>query len=85
MYSLLAAKNRGLRDDALSFAKELIRTPSPSLQESAVARLVEDKMQALGYDKVFADEYGNVVGVMLGRAGRIDGAAEFPHGYGRSG
>jgi acetylornithine deacetylase/succinyl-diaminopimelate desuccinylase-like protein len=69
MYSLLAAKNRGLREEALSFAKELIRTPSPSLDESAVARLVEDKMVALGYDKVFADEYGNVVGIMLGRLG----------------
>ena len=55
--------------DALAFAKELIRTPSPSLQESDVARLVEDQMQALGYDKVFADEYGNVVGIMLGRQG----------------
>ena len=69
MYALLTAKNGGLREEALSFARELIRTPSPSLQESAVARLVEAKMQALGYDQVFADEYGNVVGIMWGRAG----------------
>lgn len=70
MYALLAAKNRGLRNEALSFAGELIQTPSPSLGESDVARLVADRMQALGYDKVLTDEFGNVVGILLGREGR---------------
>jgi len=70
MYSLLAAKNRGLQADVLSFAQELIRTPSPSLQERAVARLVEHRLHALGYDKVLTDDFGNVVGVMLGREGQ---------------
>ncbi len=69
MYSLLAAKTAGLQADALD-SRELIRTPSPSLQESHVARLVENRMRALGYDKVFTDEYGNVVGLLLGRKGQ---------------
>ena len=70
MYALLAAKSRGLETDTLEFAQELIRTPSPSLEESDVARLVEDRMRALGYEKVFADEYGNVIGVLWGRQGQ---------------
>lgn len=69
MYGLLAAKNQGLRDEVLSFTRELIRTPSPSLQESEVARLVEERLRTLGYDRVLTDEYGNVVGVLLGRDG----------------
>ena len=36
MYSLLAAKTAGLQAEALEFAQALIRTPSPSLQESDV-------------------------------------------------
>lgn len=70
MYSLLAAKTAGLQAEALEFAQTLIRTPSPSLQERDVARLVEQRMRALGYDRVLTDEYGNVVGVLLGRKGQ---------------
>lgn len=70
MYSLLAAKTRGLEAEALSFTQQLIRTPSPSLQEHEVARLVEDRMRSLGYENVFADDYGNVIGVLSGRQGQ---------------
>jgi acetylornithine deacetylase/succinyl-diaminopimelate desuccinylase-like protein len=70
MYSLLAAKTRGLEAEALEFTQELIRTASPSLQEGEVARLVEDRMKALGYEKVFTDDYGNVIGVLSGRQGQ---------------
>ena len=85
MYSLLAAKNSGLREEALAFAKELIRTPSPSLQESDVARLVEDHMRALGYDQVLARRVRQRRGHPVGSPGAIDGAAEFAHGHGRGG
>lgn len=70
MYTLLAAKSRGLESEALEFSQELIRTPSPSLEESDVARLVADRLRALGYDKVFTDDYGNVIGVLWGRQGQ---------------
>jgi acetylornithine deacetylase/succinyl-diaminopimelate desuccinylase-like protein len=70
MYSLLAAKTQGLEAEALTFTQQLIRTPSPSSQESEVARLVEDRMQSLGYEKVFVDDYGNVIGVLSGRQGQ---------------
>jgi acetylornithine deacetylase/succinyl-diaminopimelate desuccinylase-like protein len=67
MYALLAAKNRGLQAEALAFAQELIRTPSPSHQEGDVARLVQHRMEALGYDRVLTDDYGNVIGIVFGR------------------
>ena len=70
MYSLLAAKSRGLEAEALEFAQELIRSASPSSQEGDVARLVEDRMKALGYENVIVDDYGNVVGVLSGREGQ---------------
>lgn len=70
MYSLLAAKSRGLEAETLEFTQQLIRTASPSLQEGEVARLVEDRMKALGYEKVFVDDFGNVVGVLSGREGQ---------------
>ncbi len=70
MYSLLAAKNRGLEAEALDFTQQLIRTASPSSQEGEVARLVEQRMQSLGYEEVFTDDYGNVIGVLSGRQGK---------------
>lgn len=70
MYSLLAAKTRGLEAEALAFTQQLIRTASPSSQESEVARLVEPRMQSLGYEEVSVDDYGNVIGVLPGREGQ---------------
>lgn len=69
MYSLLAAKTRGLEAEALAFTQQLIRTPSPSLHEHEVAQLVEERMRAIGYENVHIDDYGNVVGVLPGRQG----------------
>ncbi|MDI9444937.1 MAG: M20/M25/M40 family metallo-hydrolase [Planctomycetota bacterium] len=69
MYSLLAAKTRGLEAEALAFTQQLIRTPSPSLHEHEVAQLVEERMRAIGYEDLHVDDYGNVVGVLRGRQG----------------
>lgn len=67
MYSILKNKNEGLKQNTLAFAEELVRVPSVTLNEAKIAGLVEAKMREIGYDKVFRDEAGNVVGVMLGR------------------
>ncbi len=53
-------------DRLKDFAKELIRTPSPSTEEEAVSRVVQSEMAALGYDEVWVDELFNVVGVIKG-------------------
>ena len=67
MYGLLKRKNEGLRSDLIRFAQELIRTPSPSLHEERVADVVQHEMEKLGYDEVFRDQFGNVVGLLRGR------------------
>jgi len=67
MYDLMRRKNGRIRDKVIGLARELIRTPSQSLREGAVADLVEGAMRQLGYEQVLRDEAGNVVGVVLGR------------------
>jgi len=67
MHTILRNKTEGLKRELLNFAQTLVRTPSVTGDESKVAGLVEIKMREFGYDKVFRDEAGNVVGVLLGR------------------
>lgn len=69
MHEILRRKNKGMQEDVVKFTQELIRQPSLSLNESDVAELVSQKMQALDYDKVLTDEYGNQIGMMYGREG----------------
>lgn len=56
-------------DNALRFAQELVRIPSPSGGEGAVARRVLEEMEALGYDDTRMDGMGNVIGIIRGRGG----------------
>ncbi len=67
MYALLRGKTQGIEDDALAFAQQLIRTPSPSYWESEVATFVEQEMNRIGFDRIVRDEFGNVVGILVGR------------------
>ncbi len=67
MYTILKNKNAALHGEVLDFAQQLIATPSVTTHEEKVAGLVEQKMREIGYDKVFRDEVGNVVGTMIGR------------------
>jgi putative selenium metabolism hydrolase len=56
------------RDALVAFAQDLIRTPSPSGEESAVATLIATQLRTLGFDDVFTDEVGNVIGVLKGHS-----------------
>ncbi len=60
------------RESLLSFLRTLVQTPSPSGKESAVAALIMDEMRRLGYDQVWMDSAGNV----LGRIGTTSGCAD---------
>jgi acetylornithine deacetylase/succinyl-diaminopimelate desuccinylase-like protein len=66
MYDLLKNKLDGLQGELVAFTQELLRTHSPSGDESKAGALVVDQMKTLGFDQVFADELGNVVGIMHG-------------------
>ena len=56
-----------LRDDCVEFTQRLVRQPSMSGEEAAVATLLAEEMEALGFDEVWADEVGNVSGRVHGR------------------
>ena len=53
----------------LAFTQELIRTPSLSMEEETVSKVVQAKMLELGYDDVRTDSLFNVVGIMKGTGG----------------
>lgn len=56
-------------EGVIAFCRRLIQTPSLSLEEGAVAELVEARMRELGYDSVHRDAMHNVVGVIKGSGG----------------
>ncbi|MDR2163439.1 MAG: M20/M25/M40 family metallo-hydrolase [Clostridiales Family XIII bacterium] len=55
-----------LNEQMLDFCARLIRVPSLPGEEGAVANIVQDEMVSLGYDEVFRDDWGNVVGLVHG-------------------
>lgn len=50
----------------VEFAQKLLRTPSISGTEKDVAGILMEEMKKLGYDEVFSDAQGNVVGLING-------------------
>ncbi len=58
-------------DPMISFVQRMVQTPSLPGEEGAVAALVRGEMESLGYDEVWTDDWGNVVGLLRGAgAGR---------------
>lgn len=56
-------------NDLIAFLRDLVRIPSFSGQEGAVAERIAEEMRRVGFDEVWVDEVGNVVG----RIGSGDG------------
>lgn len=67
MYRILDESRKRLSNGMVAFAQELVRIPSVSLDEGHVADRVEREMKILGYDEVFRDGVGNVIGLIRGR------------------
>lgn len=55
-----------LHNKTVDLCGRLIRTPSYSGEEKAVAALIAEEMRALGYDEVRIDGCGNVIGCLRG-------------------
>ena len=70
----LRAQAEAGREAMVAFARRLIATPSLSGQEGAVAALVEEEMTRLGFDDVWRDRAGNVVGRVRATAPAAGGA-----------
>ena len=56
----------GMEEDLISFTQKLIQTKSISGHEDKVAKVYMDEMKKLGYDEVFQDKAGNIVGIVRG-------------------
>ncbi|HEX2078525.1 MAG TPA: M20/M25/M40 family metallo-hydrolase [Longimicrobium sp.] len=54
---------------AIGFAADLVRIPSLSGEEGAVARRIVEELRALGFDDACTDRAGNVVGCIAGTDG----------------
>ncbi|MBC2399973.1 M20/M25/M40 family metallo-hydrolase [Clostridium tetanomorphum] len=54
------------KEDTIDFAQRLIRVPALSGQEKEVADIYLSEMRKLGYDEVFRDDWGNVIGIING-------------------
>lgn len=54
-------------DQAITFARDLIRIPGPPGGEREVADRVLEEYRRLGFHKLWRDEAGNVIGVVEGR------------------
>ncbi len=57
------------RAGLIEFCRDLIREPSPSGAEGAVAARVAERLKAMGCDAVWVDPYGSVVGQVKGTGG----------------
>lgn len=52
--------------EMLDFCKRIVKTPSISGDEGNVAEMFYHEMNRLGYDDVFIDDWGNVIGTVNG-------------------
>lgn len=58
------------RDNLVRFCSELIQRPSVSGQEQEVALRVQTEMRQLGFDVVWIDSWGNVIGKVSGNGNK---------------
>ena len=54
----------GYKPDMTGFLRDMIRLPSESRQEKAVAERIKKEMEKVGFDKVEIDPMGNVLGTI---------------------
>jgi len=55
-----------MKGDMVAFAQKLVQTPSISGTEKELSELDISEMIRLGYDEVFRDDHGNIVGIVNG-------------------
>jgi len=50
------------KDNVVKFLRDIIAIPSPSGKEKDVVNRIAQEMKQLGYDEIFTDKFGNVIG-----------------------
>jgi len=59
-----------LEADVVSFLRDLVAIPSPSCEEAKVVARIREEMEKVGFDEVFVDKMGNVIG-RIGRGEKV--------------
>lgn len=62
MHQKIAEKAHQYTDDMVQFLRDMIAIPSESGDEARVVRRAAEEMERLGFDEVFIDGFGNVLG-----------------------
>jgi putative selenium metabolism hydrolase len=70
MQEKIAQIARSLKNDVVKFLREIIAVPSLGGREEAVVRRIKEEMLKIGYDKVWVDPLGNLMGI-IGSGERI--------------
>ena len=58
-------------EEAVDLLRKVLRIYSPSMREGELARFLLDEMNRLGYESVYMDEVGNVLGSVGGGESRL--------------
>ena len=58
-------------EEAVDLLRKVLRIYSPSMREGELARFLLDEMKRLGYESVYIDEVGNVLGSVGGGESRL--------------
>jgi putative selenium metabolism hydrolase len=54
------------QNDAVTFLRRLVQASSPTGKERHAAELTAERMRALNFDRVWTDDFGNVIGEIKG-------------------
>jgi putative selenium metabolism hydrolase len=63
----LSALTDRYQAEMVTFCQRIVQTPSLPGEEGDVAALIRAEMERLGYDEVWTDDWGNVVGMLRGQ------------------
>ena len=66
-YRKICQLAKELLPETVDFAQRLVQCPSPGGAEKNAADICIAEMRKLGYDEVFRDDWGNVIGVINGQ------------------
>jgi putative selenium metabolism hydrolase len=70
MKNKISQMAKSLKNDVVSFLREIIAIPSVSGQEEAVIGRIKHEMEKIGFKKVWIDPFGNLLGI-LGSGNRL--------------
>jgi succinyl-diaminopimelate desuccinylase len=59
------------QDAVAQFVQHLVRTPSLPGQEEEIVTIITNEMVNLGYDEVWVDQAGNIIGKIVGNDGPV--------------